>query len=92
MQNLYDLIIIRENVVPQEHIEELMLLTNSDDTAQATVFKEQTEGKSIDRKEDKGREDLKIRNTLWYPIPDEQGAKFESGIYQAYFSFLLYEN
>ena len=66
MQNLYDLIIIRENVVPQEHIEELMLLTNSDDTTQATVFKEQTEGKSIDRKEDKGREDLKIRNTCNY--------------------------
>ncbi len=86
MQNLYDLIIIRENVVPQEHIEELMLLTNSDDTTQATVFKEQTEGKSIDRKEDKGREDLKIRNTLWYPIPDEQGAKLESGISQAYFN------
>jgi len=27
--NPYDLIIIKENVVPQEHIEELMLLTNN---------------------------------------------------------------
>tara|TARA_X000000368_G_scaffold221742_1_gene175007 strand:- start:550 stop:1188 length:639 start_codon:yes stop_codon:yes gene_type:complete len=82
--NPYDLIIIEENIVPQEHIEELMLLTNSDDTAQATVFKEQTEGENVDRKKDKGREDLKIRNTLWYPISDEQCAKLEQGIAQAY--------
>ena len=42
MQNLHDYIIIRENVIPQEHIEELMLLTNTDDISQATVFKEPT--------------------------------------------------
>tara|TARA_B100000427_G_scaffold323903_1_gene328088 strand:- start:220 stop:855 length:636 start_codon:yes stop_codon:yes gene_type:complete len=84
MQNLHDYIIIRENVIPQEHIEELMLLTNTDDISQATVFKEQTKpGEEID-KTDGGREDLRIRNTLWYPISQEQVVKLEQGISQAY--------
>ena len=82
--NPYDLIIIEENIVPQQHIEELMFLTNSEDTSQATIFKEKSEGENVDRKEDRGREDLKIRNTLWYPISDEQSVKLEQGIAQAY--------
>tara|TARA_B100001250_G_scaffold3893_1_gene3289 strand:- start:304 stop:942 length:639 start_codon:yes stop_codon:yes gene_type:complete len=82
--NPYDLIIIEENIVPQQHIEELMFLTNSEDISQATIFKEKSEGENVDRKEDRGREDLKIRNTLWYPISDEQSVKLEQGIAQAY--------
>ena len=36
--NPYDLIIIKENVVPPKHIEELMLLTNNkEEISQATV-------------------------------------------------------
>ena len=85
MQNLHDYIIIRENVIPQEHIEELMLLTNTDDTSQATVFKEPTKpDEEIDKATDGGREDLSIRNTLWYPITEEQVVKLEQGIAQAY--------
>ena len=82
MQNLYDYIIIRENVIPQQHIEELMLLTNSDNTEQATVFREP--GEEIDKTKDGGREDLRIRNTLWYPINEEHVVKLEQGIAQAY--------
>ena len=37
--NPYDLIIIKENVVPHKHIEELMLLTNNkEQISQATVI------------------------------------------------------
>tara|TARA_B100000131_G_scaffold158678_1_gene153829 strand:+ start:4334 stop:4972 length:639 start_codon:yes stop_codon:yes gene_type:complete len=89
MQNLYDYIIIRENVIPQPHIEELMLLTNTDDTSQATVFKEPTKpGEEIDKTKDGGREDLRVRNTLWYPISEEQVVKLEQGIAQAYGMFV----
>ena len=39
LHNPYDLIIIKENVIPQEHIEELMLLTNNTkDVSQATII------------------------------------------------------
>ena len=39
LHNPYDLIIIKENVVPQEHIEELMLLTNNkEEITQASVI------------------------------------------------------
>ena len=38
LYNPYDLIIIKKDVIPQENIEELMLLTNNKDTTQATVI------------------------------------------------------
>ena len=83
--NPYDLIIIKENVIPQEHIEELMLLTNTKDTQQATVFKEPTKpDEEIDKTKDGGNEDLRVRDTLWYPINEEQLVKLEQGIAQAY--------
>jgi len=85
MQHLHDYIIIRENVIPQEHIEELMLLTNTDDISQATVFSDPTKpDEEIDKTKDAGKEDLRIRNTLWYPITEEQVVKLEQGIAQAY--------
>ena len=83
--NPYDLIIIKEDVIPQGHIEELMLLTNTKDTQQATVFKEPTKpDEEIDKTKDGGNEDLRVRDTLWYPINEEQLVKLEQGIAQAY--------
>ena len=39
LYNPYDLIIIKENVIPQENIEELMLLTNNTkDISHATII------------------------------------------------------
>ena len=43
--NPYDLIIIKENVVPDKHIEELMLLTNNkEQISQATVINKDEDG------------------------------------------------
>ena len=59
LYNPYDLIIIKENVIPQQNIEELMVLTNNTkDISQATVFNKNVE--------DGSEENLEIRNTLWY--------------------------
>ena len=62
--NPYELIIIKENVIPQESIDQLMLLTNNKkEISQATIIDD-----------DKGKgftEDLEVRNTLWYTIPEE---------------------
>jgi len=38
LYNPYDLIIIKENIIPQEHIEEIMLLANDKNTSQATII------------------------------------------------------
>ena len=63
--NPYDLIIIKENVVPNEHIEELMLLTNNkEQISQAQVIN------TNDKGEDNSVENLENRNTLWYEIPE----------------------
>ena len=63
--NPYDLIIIKENVVPNEHIEELMLLTNNkEQISQAQIIN------TNDKGEDNSVENLKNRNTLWYGIPE----------------------
>ena len=70
--NPYDLIIIKENVVPQKHIEELMLLTNNkEEVKQATVINRDDDGK------DTHQEKLENRNTLWYHIPEEEGNKLQ---------------
>ena len=77
--NPYDLIIIKENVVPNEHIEELMLLTNNkEQISQAQVIN------TNDKGEDNSIENLKNRNTLWYELPEEQGNKLEAAISQVY--------
>ena len=77
LHNPYDLIIIQENVIPQEHIEELMLLTNNTkDIHQATVInkvKEKDEGDSHET-------NLETRNTLWYHITEEMKKKLEQGV------------
>jgi predicted 2-oxoglutarate/Fe(II)-dependent dioxygenase YbiX len=54
--NLYDLITIIPNAIPEEHINVLLELTNQE-SSNATI------GKDDNIK-------LKDRNTLWYPIPE----------------------
>ena len=82
--NPYDLIIIKQNVVPDEHIEELMLLTNNKEKiTQATVINRDDDGK------DTNVEKIKNRNTLWYDIPEEQGKKLELAISQMYSKFCV---
>jgi len=73
LYNPYDLIIIKENVIPQENIEELMVLTNNTkDISQATVFNKNVEEGS--------EENLEIRNTLWYNIPEEMAKNLEQAV------------
>jgi predicted 2-oxoglutarate/Fe(II)-dependent dioxygenase YbiX len=73
LHNPYDLIIIKENAIPQENIEEIMLLTNNTkDIAQATTI-------NSDDKE-KSDTNLEVRNTLWYNISDEMSKKFEEAV------------
>ena len=73
LYNPYDLIIIQENVIPQENIDELMLLTNNTkDISQATTI-------NRDDKE-KPETDLEVRNTLWYHITEEMDKKFEQAV------------
>ena len=79
--NPYDLIIIKENVVPQKHIEKLMLLTNNkEEISQATVV---DVGGGKDG-EDSQLEKLENRNTLWYSISEEERNNLEVAISQMY--------
>ena len=73
LYNPYDLIIIKENVIPQENIEEIMLLTNNTkDISNATI---------IDKKKEAGHDtDLEVRNTLWYTITDKVAKKLEEAV------------
>ena len=84
IHNPYDLIIIQENVIPQEHIEEIMLLTNNTkDISQATIINkvpdEKPEGESQNNK-DTHETNLEVRHTLWYNITDEMNKKFEQAV------------
>jgi len=73
LYNPYDLIIIKENIIPQEHIEEIMLLTNNTkDISHATIINK--------NKEDGCEENLETRHTLWYHITDEMNKKFEQAV------------
>jgi len=73
LHNPYDLIIIKENVIPQENIEEIMLLTNNTkDISHATVINKDKEGGS--------EENLETRNTLWYDITEEMHKQFEQAV------------
>ena len=72
LYNPYDLIIIKENVIPQENIEELMLLTNNKDTSHATIINNE--------KEDGSDTDLEVRNTLWYHITEEAAKNLQQAV------------
>ena len=77
LHNPYDLIIIKENVIPHEHIEEIMLLTNNTkDISQATIINKDKEEKDGDSSE----EDLEVRNTLWYNITEEMSKNLEQAV------------
>ncbi len=82
LYNPYDLIIIQRNVIPEEDIEEIMLLTNNTkDITQATV---------INKHKDNGHEqDLKVRNTLWYHITEELVKKFEQAVADCFHQFVV---
>ena len=72
LYNPYDLILIKENVIPQENIEEIMLLTNNTkDISHATVINE-------DKPE--GDTNLETRHTLWYHITEEMHKQFEQAV------------
>ena len=80
----YDLIIIREKVIPDKHIDELMLLTNDKEKiSQATIVNKDDDGNKTNQ------ENIKNRNTLWYDIPEEQGKKLEIAISQMYLKFCV---
>ena len=73
LYNPYDLIIIKPDVIPQENIEEIMLLTNNTkDISQATIIND----------DDKAVADtnLETRNTLWYHITEEMSHKLEAAV------------
>ena len=77
LYNPYDLIIIKENVIPQENIEELMLLShNTKDISHATIINKVKEKEDGDACE----EDLETRHTLWYHITEEMSHKLEQAV------------
>ena len=76
LHNPYDLIIIKDNVIPQEHIEEIMLLTNNTkDISQATIINDKVEG---------GETNLETRNTLWYNITEQMAKNFEQAVAECF--------
>ena len=84
LYNPYDLIIIKENVIPQENIEELMLLTNNTtDLSHATIINPEGED------EERDKTDLKVRNTLWYHITEEKAKNLEIAVSQCFKSLVV---
>jgi len=82
LYNPYDLIIIKEGVIPQENIEEIMLLTNNTkDIHQATVINKD--------KEEGGEENLEVRNTLWYSITEEMAKNLEQAVAACFRDYVI---
>ena len=84
----YDLLIIRENVIPQETIEQIMLLANDKNTTQATIV-DAKKDKPDEKEWDSGRTDLKVRNTLWYNITDDMFRNFEQAVAHCFRQFVV---
>ena len=77
VHNPYDLIIIKENVIPQANIEEIMLLTNNKkDTSQATIINKDDK--------DESEKNLEVRNTLWYNITEKMAKNLEQAVAQCF--------
>jgi len=77
LYNPYDLIIIKENIIPPEHIEELMLLTNNTkDISHATIINKNKEEEDGDVSE----KNLEVRNTLWYTITESMAKNLEQAV------------
>lgn len=73
--NPFDLIIIQPNVIPEQHIQHLLQLTNQE-TSYATV------GSGEEKIEKTTRE------TLWYPIPYPLLQNLNSAVMSCYQSFI----
>jgi len=81
LHNPYDLIIIKDNAIPQEHIEEIMLLTNNTkDISQATIINGEDREKSDTNTE--------IRNTLWYTITEQMAKNLEKAVAGCFRNFV----
>ena len=82
LYNPYDLIIIKENVIPHENIEEIMMLTNNTkDISHATI---------INDKEENGHEtNLETRNTLWYNITEEMAKNLEQAVATCFREYII---
>ena len=77
LHNPYDLIIIQQNVIPEESIEEIMLLTNNTkDISHATIINKDKEEEDGDSSE----KNLEVRNTLWYHITEEVAKNLEVAV------------
>ena len=77
LHNPYDLIIIEQNVIPEESIEEIMLLTNNTkDISHATIINKDKEEEDGDNSE----KNLEVRNTLWYHITEEVAKNLEVAV------------
>ena len=84
LYNPYDLIIIKRDIVPSDHLEELMLLTNNTkDITQATVIDKSDKSEGGEKKE------IETRNTLWYTIPEEMHLKLERAIADCFKGFVV---
>tara|TARA_B100001113_G_scaffold25429_1_gene18504 strand:+ start:3520 stop:4155 length:636 start_codon:yes stop_codon:yes gene_type:complete len=84
LHNPYDLIIIQQNVIPEEHIEEIMLLTNDKkNISQATIINEGEDD------QDKNQTDLEVRNTLWYTITKELSKKLEEAVAACFVNYVV---
>ncbi len=79
--NLYDLITIQTNVIPQEHIEELMLATNNK-TVDSTVISMDDDGNKTEGVV------KKHRVTVNYILPDEQIDKIHASIENLFNNYL----
>ena len=82
LYNPYDLIIIQQNVIPHDHIEEIMMLTNNTkDISHATIIN--------DKKEEGHETNLETRNTLWYNITDEMAKKLEQAVSHCFRNYVI---
>ena len=80
LYNPYELIIIKNNVIPQEIIEELMLLTNNTkDISHATI---------INDEKPEGETNTEVRNTLWYSIPEEMTKNLEQAVASSFVNYV----
>ncbi|MBM3207926.1 MAG: 2OG-Fe(II) oxygenase [Chlamydiae bacterium] len=70
MLNLYDLIIIKSNVIPPQHRKEILDSSKTQDSCLATSG----------QTEDSQDQDTTIRNTLWYQIAPEVYSKINYGV------------
>ena len=78
ISNLYDWMIIQQNVIPPEDIAEIMMVTNEKPTGQATIKNGDYDEIAL----------KKIRDTLWYDIPDKLHVKLQGAVSDCYKRFV----